>query len=209
MKNSKERIQYLQRTVGVVADGVIGNKTLTAFQCHFHVPTKAMVAHFFGNVYHETGGFTIAEENMNYTSAARIMQIWPSRFKTIASATPFVRNPAGLANSVYANRMGNGAPSSGDGYKYRGRGAIQTTGKWSYDKLGQYVMDDLLNNPELVANKYYWESAIFYFNDRKLWNLVSDISPSSIELIRRRINGGVIGLQDTTKWVHHYFNLIN
>lgn len=206
MSTQHEKVKTLQRLVGANPDGFLGNETLTKFQCKYNIPTKAMVAHWFGNIHHETGGFTIHTENMNYTTPQRIMAVWPTRFRTVESAQPFVRNPQGLANNVYGGRMGNDMP--GDGYKYRGRGALQATGKWSYDRLGKFVGADLVNNPDLVSTEYYWESAIFYFNDRKLWNLTSDVSEPSIQLIRRRINGGLNGLDDTRKWVNHYFNLM-
>ncbi|MFD2741965.1 MULTISPECIES: glycoside hydrolase family 19 protein [Sphingobacterium] len=202
-----ERIQALQKIVGATPDGVIGNETLTKFQCHFKVPTKAMVAHWFGNVHHETGGFKIHTENMNYTSAQRIMAVWPRRFKTTVDAQPFVRNPKALANNVYGGRMGNDKPD--DGWNYRGRGALQATGKWSYERMGAFLDVDLVSHPEQVADKYYWESAIFYFEDRNLWNLVRDISENSIRLIRFRINGGYNGIDDTRKWVQYYFKLIS
>lgn len=202
---SRERIQHLQRIVGATPDGVLGNETLTKFQCHFKVPTKAMVAHFFGNVHHESGGFTIGEESGMY-SAQRLLQVFPKYFSTMAQAQRFAYKPEAIFNLTYGGRMGNNM--HGDGWKYRGRGAIQTTGKYNYDMLGKYVGEDLVSNPDLVATKYYWESAIFYFNDRKIWDLAKDISESSIQLIRRRINGGLNGLEDTRKWVKYYYNLM-
>src|SRR5690606_8057020 len=195
---AKERIQDLQHTIGAYPDGVLGNETLTKFQCHFNVPTKAMVAHFFGNVHHESGGFTIAEESGMY-SAKRLLQVFPKYFKSMPEAQQFAHKPESIFNRTYGGRMGNNMP--GDGWKYRGRGAIQTTGKYSYDLLGKFVGEDLIANPDLVATKYYWESAIFYFNDRKIWDLARDVSEASIQLIRRRINGGYNGLDDTRKWV--------
>ena len=200
-----QRIQHLQKIVGAATDGVIGNETLSKFKTRFKVPSKAMVAHFFGNVHHESGGFSISEESGMY-SAQRLLQVFPKYFKSIAEAQQFANKPEAIFNRTYGGRMGNDMP--GDGWKYRGRGAIQTTGKWSYDRLGKFVGSDLVNNPDLVSTEYYWESAIFYFNDRKLWNLTSDVSEPSIQLIRRRINGGLNGLDDTRKWVNHYFNLM-
>lgn len=201
----KQHIQQIQRTVGVTADGIIGNDTLTKFQCHYKVPTKAMVAHFFGNLHHESGGFSIVEENLRY-SAQRILQVFPKYFKTLAQAQQVAYNPEALANIVYGGRMGNN--SQGDGYKFRGRGFMQTTGKFNYDRLGKFLRVDLLNNPDLVATRYPLESAIFYFNDNRLWDMVKDVSEDSIQLIRRRVNGGLNGLDDVRKKVLYYYNLM-
>src|SRR5690606_6560222 len=107
---------------------------------------------------------TIAEESGMY-SAQRLLLVFPKYFKSLAEAQQFAYKPEDIFNRTYGGRMGNNMP--GDGYKYRGRGAIQTTGKWSYDHMGKFLGVDLVNNPDLVATKYYWESAIFYFNDRK------------------------------------------
>lgn len=203
---SKDRIKILQEKVKATPDGIIGPKTLKSLQLWLQV-SPVDIAHLMGNVHHETAGFTISEENMNYTSAARIRAVWPSRFPTLESAEPYVRNPVGLANKVYNGRMGNDEPL--DGYNFRGRGAIQTTGKWSYQRLGDYVGANLVSNPEKVAGEYYWDSAFFYFDDRKLWRLVKGISEDDIRLIRHRINGGYNGLDDTRKWVQHYFKLLN
>ncbi|NGM63523.1 glycoside hydrolase family 19 protein [Sphingobacterium sp. SGG-5] len=201
----KNRIKQIQRTVGATPDGIIGNDTLTKFQCHYKVPTKAMAAHFFGNLHHESAGFSIVEENLRY-SAQRILQVFPKYFKTLGQAQQVAYNPEALANNVYGGRMGNN--TVGDGYKFRGRGFMQTTGKFNYDRLGKFLGVDLLNNPDLVATMYPLESAVFYFNDNRLWGLAGDVSEDSIQLIRRRVNGGLNGLDDVRNKVLYYYNLM-
>ena len=108
-------------------------------------------AYMLATVYHECGMKPIIE-NMNYTSALRIAQVWPTRF-TVATAKPFVKNPEKLANNVYANRLGNGPASTGDGFKYRGRGiGAQFTGKANYEKFSKLFGVDLVNNPDLALD---------------------------------------------------------
>lgn len=198
-------IKEIQKLVGANPDGVIGNETLTKFQCKFGIPNKAMVAHFFGNLDHESGGFRIVEESGMY-SAQRLRVIFPKYFTSIAMAKQYEYKPEKIFNLTYGGRMGNNMP--GDGYKYRGRGFMQTTGKYSYDRLGKHLGVDLVKNPDLVATKYPLESALFYFTDNKLWGLVSDISDESIRLIRKRVNGGYNGLGDVRNKVKKYYNLI-
>lgn len=200
-----ENIKLIQRVVGANQDGVLGNETLTKFQCKFNVPSKAMVAHFFGNLDHESGGFTIVEESGMY-SAQRLVQIFGKYFPTLAISQQFAYKPEAIFNKTYGGRMGNNSP--GDGWKYRGRGFMQTTGKYSYDRLGKNLGVDLIKNPDLVATKYPLESALFYFTDNKLWGLVSDISEESIRLIRKRVNGGYNGLDDVRNKVKMYYNMM-
>src|SRR5690606_15844174 len=201
----KQNIKLIQRAVGANPDGIIGNETLTKFQCKYNVPTKAMVAHFFGNLDHESGGFSIVEESGMY-SEQRLLQVFPKYFKSLAMAKEYAYKPEKIFNLTYGGRMGNNMP--GDGYKYRGRGYMQTTGKFSYDRLGKYLGVDLIKNPDLVATKYPLESALFYFNDNKLWDLVKDVSEESIKLIRKRVNGGFNGLDDVRGKVLKYYNMI-
>lgn len=196
-------VKLIQKHLGVKEDGIIGNDTLSAFMAKYKV-SKAMTAQFFGNLHHESGGFTITVENMNY-SAKRLLQIFPKYFNPF-NVNEYAGNPVAIANKTYGGRMGNTDP--GDGYKFRGRGFMQTTGKYSYDRLGKYLGVDLISNPDLVATKYPLESAIFYFTDNKLWNLVNGISIDEIRKVRYRVNGGYNGIDDTIKWVNHYFKLI-
>lgn len=206
-------IKNLQKLLGAGADGIIGNDTLTKFQCHFGVPNKASVAHFFGNLHHESIGFTATIENLNY-SAEALLKTFKKYFPTLKDAQAFARQPEKIANKVYGGRMGNN--TTGDGWKYRGRWGIQLTGKDNYVAFQKWLrkkgytgvdVDNVVNNPDAVGNKFFWEAAIFFFESRGLFNLVSDISDASIEKVRRVVNGGVNGLADTQNKVKYYFGL--
>ncbi|HWL22289.1 MAG TPA: glycoside hydrolase family 19 protein [Ureibacillus sp.] len=196
-------VKIIQKYVGAKQDGVIGNETLSKFACKLGI-TRAMTAHFFGNLHHESGGFRIVEESGNY-SAKRLLQVFPKYFNPF-NVMQYAGNAEAIFNKTYGGRMGNTEP--GDGYKFRGRGFMQTTGKYSYERLGKFLGVDLVKNPDLVATTYPLESAIFYFTDNKLWNLVDDISEESIRLIRKRVNGGYNGLDDVRNKVKYYYNLM-
>lgn len=109
---------------------------------------------FLAQCVHESNGLTVFVENLNYSTPERIASVWPSRF-TVASAKPYARNPKGLANKVYANRMGNGDEASGDGYRYRGQGSLQATGKDMFRKIGAILGVDLIARPELIQSPQY------------------------------------------------------
>jgi len=195
-------IKKIQKFVGAKDDGIIGRETLTKFMNKLGI-SKAMTAHFFGNVDHESGGFRITTENMNY-SAARLLQVFPKYFNRM-NVNEYAGDPVAIGNRVYGGRMGN---NPDEGYKFRGRGFLQTTGKNNYRSFGEHIGVDLINNPDLVATEYAIESAIFFFQSNKLFHLVDDISESSIVKMRKRINGGTNGLSDVRIKVKKYYNLI-
>lgn len=154
-------------------------------------------AYMLATVRHEVGEDMIPiVENMNYT-AARIVQVWPSRFKSVAEAQPYAHNPEKLGNNVYGNRLGNGPPSSGDGYRYRGRGiGAQFTGKENYIKFGKLFEVDLVNNPELAvdlnlgAKILYKGSIEGLFTGRKLSDYITKDSVD-YKNARRVVNADV------------------
>jgi putative chitinase len=179
----------LQLKCGITADGIWGPATYKAARNYFKL-TNNRAAHFFGQCYHETGGFKVFEENLNY-SAEGLTKLFKKYFPTIASTNEYARNPQKIANKVYANRMGNGDEASGDGWNYRGRGAIQLTGKGNYIKFGH------ADNPEKVSSELAFESAIFFFDENKLWSICDKgVDDSTITALTKRVNGGVIGLDD-------------
>jgi putative chitinase len=144
---------------------------------------------FLGQVLHESAGLTVLEENLNY-GAQRLMAVWPKRFPTLAKAAQYAHNPERLANYVYAGRLGNTQP--GDGWQYRGRGPIQVTGKDNYAKVGDLMGQDLINNPDLMAQPHYaLEAAIAWWEDR-----IPDAMLGDSERVTTRVNGGLIGLAD-------------
>lgn len=156
---------------------------------------KLRVAHFMAQILHESGAFTILDENMNYT-AKRMMQVWPSRFKTLASAQPFANNPEKLANKVYGGRMGNVDP--GDGWKYHGRGLLQLTGRESYRKHGQRIGADLEANPDLASSDLALKIAAAEFKASGC-NAFADAD--DITKVTKAINGGLIGLAERKAWL--------
>jgi putative chitinase len=153
--------------------------------------TPERLAMFLGQVGHESAGFRKVEENMNY-SVVGLMATWPSRFPTRASAEPLARQPEKIANRVYANRMGNGPEASGDGWRFRGRGLIQLTGRDNYRACGRALGVDLEAAPELlVTDRLAALSAAWFWRVNKL----SDLCPD-VRAVTRRINGGLHGLTD-------------
>lgn len=149
----------------------------------------AEIDDFLGQVLHESAGLTQFSENLNY-SADRLCKVWPSRFHTLADARPYERNPEALANRVYGGRMGNTEP--GDGWRYRGRGPIQLTGKDNYRAVGDLMGQDLVGLPELMEQpRYALEAAIAWWEDR-----IPDSMLGDTEKVSRRVNGGIIGLAD-------------
>jgi putative chitinase len=165
----------------------------------FGISDKAIRKEYFlAQIAHETGGLTRSVENLNY-SAERLTKIWPTRFPTIESARPFANNPEKLANKVYANRMGNGSPESGDGYRYRGRGYIQITGKDGYRQTGLRAGIDLVANPErAIASEDALRIACAFWKWKEL-NPLCDTR--NFEEVTRRINGGLTGYDDRLEWL--------
>lgn len=159
--------------------------------------TPRRLVHFLAQLSHESAGFRLRVENLNYTTTERLMQVWPSRFSNAAKAVPFVRNPQDLANEVYGGRMGNTAP--GDGFRYRGRGLIQLTGRGNYRVYGRHLGIDLENNPDRAADPSialriaaeFWTRAKLR-GERSMNALADD---DKITAITYRINGGFTGAE--------------
>ncbi len=154
------------------------------------------VAHFMAQILHESGALCIIKESLNYSSAKRIMAVWPKRFPTEESAQPYVKNPQALANKVYGGRMGNVDPD--DGWKFIGRGLLQITGRESYEKFGKILGIDLVANPDLAADPQ-WSLAIACEEwKEKGCNPCADAD--DIQAITKKINGGLIGFDERKKW---------
>lgn len=163
---------------------------------HFGITTPLRVAHFLAQVGHESNSFRSISENLNY-SALRLMKIWPRRFPTVEIALKYERNPEAIANIVYANRMGNGSPLSGDGWRYRGRGLIQLTGKDNYKKLQDFFDEDFVGNPDLLLQPYWASmSAAWFWRYGAGINLNVYADRDDIVEITKKINGGTHGLED-------------
>ena len=198
----------LQEKIGVKADGSFGPVTLKAAAKYFKL-TPLRAAHFFGQTSHETGGFKLFSENLNY-SADGLKRTFGKYFKD-GKENEYARNPEKIANRVYSNRMGNGDEASGDGWKYRGRGAIQLTGKNNYKAFSQYLKKpEIVTNPDLVATDYAFESALFFFNQNKLWSTADQgVTDNAILSMTRRINGGTNGLEDRAKLTRDFFKVLS
>jgi putative chitinase len=187
----------LQNKCGCHADGAFGPGTFKKAAA-FYKLSPARAAHFFAQTAHESGGFKTFSENLNY-SAKGLRGIFGKYFPTDALAKAYERQPQKIANRVYANRMGNGDEASGEGWKYRGRGPLQLTGKNNYRAFGKYIgrEQEILDNPDLVATELGFESALWFFDANKLWSICDQgINDAAIVALTRRINGGQHGIDD-------------
>ena len=194
----------LQKKIGVTADGAFGPGTLKAAAAYFKL-NKNRAAHFFAQTDHETGDFKVFTENLNYSKDG-LMKIFKKYFPTEALANSYARNPQKIANRVYASRMGNGPEASGEGYKYRGRGAIQLTGQDNYEAFAAYCKrPDVLTNPDIVATELSFESALWFFERNHLWAICDQGTTDAVILqITKRVNGGTHGLPDRQGKTHKY-----
>lgn len=199
-------MQSLQAKCGVAADGKWGPGTFKAARDYFKLST-AQAAHFFGQCAHESGGFKVFSENLNYSDKG-LNGIFKKYFPTIASTAGYARKPEKIANKVYANRMGNGPEASGDGWKFRGRGPIQLTGKSNYTQFAQDIgRPDVLTNPDIVATELAFESALWFFNKNGLFAIAGKgVTDAVIGQITRRVNGGTHGLDDRIKKTKQFAN---
>jgi putative chitinase len=187
----------LQKKIGVTADGAFGPGTLKAAASYFKL-NKNRAAHFFAQCAHESGNFKAFSENLNY-GAKGLRGIFGKYFPTDALAKAYERQPAKIANRVYANRMGNGDEASGEGFAYKGRGPLQLTGKNNYRAFGRYIgrEQEILDNPDLVATELGFESALWFFDANKLWSICDQgVNDAAILALTKRINGGTHGLDD-------------
>lgn len=178
---------------GKIPDVVLAQ--IPSAAAEFGITTNLRLAHFLAQCALESTGFTATVENLNY-SAQRLLQVFPKYFKNV-DVNAYARNPQKIGNRVYANRMGNGDEASGDGFKYRGRGYIQLTGKDNYTSFTGFVGEDCVANPDLVATKYPLASAAFFFNSNKIWAICDQgSSDATVTSVTKRVNGGTHGLAE-------------
>lgn len=196
----------LSRLKGHVPDSVIGQ--IPEVMQKFGVNTPLRLAHFLAQCGHESGGFRLTQENLNY-SAKGLMGIFKKYFPTEAIANAYARKPEKIANKVYASRMGNGPEASGEGFKFRGRGFIQLTGKQNYTAFDATVPESIVDNPDLVASKYPLASAAWFWNKNGL-NAIADQGATTevVTKCTKRVNGGTIGLADRIKHFKEYHGLL-
>ena len=200
-------LKSLQEKIGVTADGAFGPGTMKKAM-EFYKLTPIRAAHFFAQTAHETGGFKAFAENLNYSEDG-LKNIFGKYFPGNLNEL-YARNPEKIANRVYGSRMGNGDEKSGDGYKFRGRGALQLTGKDNYKAFADYLKKpEIMTNPDLVATTYSFESAIFFFDKNKLWSICDQgVNDASILALTKRINGGTHGLADRSEKTKKYYEYV-
>lgn len=166
----------------------------------YSINTAVRMAAWLAQCSHESGGFRVTVENLNY-GAAGLLNTWPSRF-TKETAEEYARSPEKIANHVYSNRMGNGDEASGDGWKYRGRGLIQLSGKSNYEAFGTSAGIDAVGDPDQVASATYAaRSAGWYWQEHGLNALADKNTLKDFREITQTINGGQTGAADReAKW---------
>ena len=184
----------INKLKGHIPDSVLSE--IPSVMDKFGIKTELRLAHFLAQCAHESGNFTVLKENLNY-SAEGLTKVFPKYFPTIESTNGYAKNPEKIANKVYGGRMGNGNESSGDGYKYSGRGAIQLTGKQNYTLFDDFVPEAIIETPSLVATKYPLLSADWFWSRNGL-NAIADLGATDdvITKITKKVNGGTHGLED-------------
>ena len=165
----------------------------------FDITSNNQQAMFIGQCSHECGNFKLLEENLNYR-AATLMKLWPKRFPTQEIANAYDRNPKKIANMVYANRMGNRDPASGDGARFCGRGCIQLTGSTAYYQAGKALGVDLWADPTIVATPEYAALTAGWFWSTHKCNELAEAG--DWVKLTKVINGGTVGLEDRIKHIN-------
>jgi putative chitinase len=196
----------LEKLKGHIPDAVINQ--IPEIQTKFEINSPLRLAHFLAQCGHESGGFRVVNENLNY-SAKGLLGIFKKYFPTQALAEQYQRKPEKIANRVYGGRMGNGDETSGEGFKFRGRGYIQLTGKQNYTAFAKAIGEDIIANPDLVASKYPLASAAWFFHRNGLHKLADGgATDAVVTQITKRVNGGTIGLADRIKHFKEYYHLL-
>ena len=195
----------LENLKGHVPDSVIAQIPDTASK--FNITNPLRLAHFLSQCGHESGGFKAVSENLNY-SAKGLVGTFGKYFNS-TTAAQYERKPEMIASRVYGGRMGNGDEASKEGYKFRGRGYIQLTGKSNYAGFTKFIGEDCIANPDLVATKYPLASAAFFFDSNKLWSICDKgADTATVTAVTKRVNGGTIGLDDRIKHFNEYYALL-
>lgn len=196
----------LDKLKGKIPDSVIAE--LPEVMNKFAINTPLRLSHFLAQVAHESGNFKYTSENLNY-SAERLKVIFPKYFKQAGLAEAYARKPELIASRVYGGRMGNGDEGTREGFKFRGRGYLQLTGKNNYTEFDKFVTENIVSEPDLVAKKYPLLSAAWFFHKNNI-NSISDKGATDevVTMVTKRVNGGTIGLQDRIKHFKKYYSLI-
>ena len=203
-----EAMKKLQDKVGVGADGHFGKNTAKAIAQHYELSNER-AAHLMGQASHESGHWRHTRENLNY-SAESMMRVWHSRFHDLASCEGYSRNPTALANKVYGGRMGNDA-NTNEGDLFSGKGYLMITGKNNYRAFSSDMgLPEIMTDPDLVAEDYAFDTAMWFFNKNKLFDIADDgVNDETILKITRRVNGGTHGLTDRTGETKKIYEWLN
>lgn len=196
----------LDKLKGAVPDAVLTQ--IPQVMEKFEINTPLRLCHFLAQCAHESGNFKAVSENLNYGPVA-LMGTFKKYFPDLPKAEAYARKPEKIANLVYGNRMGNGPESSGEGFKYRGRGYIQLTGKVNYQSFDKVVEENITENPDLVATKYPLLSAAWFWNSRAL-NALADkgAADADVTAITKKVNGGTHGLEDRLAKFKKFYNIL-
>jgi putative chitinase len=195
----------IEKLKGHIPDAVLAQIPDTAKK--FNITNNLRLAHFLAQCGHESGGFKAVSENLNY-SADGLKKIFGKYFPGNLNES-YARQPEKIASRVYASRMGNGDETTKEGFKFRGRGYIQLTGKSNYTNFTKFIGEDCVSNPDLVATKYPLASAAFFFNSNKLWSICDrGADDATVTAVTKRVNGGTNGLADRIKHFKEYYNLL-
>ena len=234
---TEKAVKAWQEKNGLTADGIVGNTTWSKLGLgatvpntlntsklkgvipdtilsqipevieKFDIDTPLRLAHFLAQCSHESANFSILQENLNY-SGDRLKVIFPKYFPGNLSES-YSRNPEKIASKVYGGRMGNGDEATKDGYKFRGRGSLQLTGKDNYKAFGKFIGVDLLTNPDLVSTKYSLVSAAWFFKTNCVKKCDAGATKAAIESVSKCVNGGTIGLSHRIEEFNKFYKLLS
>lgn len=194
----------IEKLRGKVPDSVLNQIPDTISK--FEINTPLRLAHFLAQCAHESGGFKITSENLNY-SAEGLKKTFPKYFPETLSES-YARKPEKIASRVYGSRMGNGDESTKDGYKFRGRGYIQLTGKDNYAAFGKIIKEDVVSNPDVVSTKYPLLSAAWFFNKNCVHKADYGDSDVTVTSVTKCVNGGTNGLDERIKYFKKFYDLL-
>jgi len=196
----------LTKLKGVIPDSVIAQIPDTAIK--FNISTPLRLAHFLAQCAHESANFSLVQENLNY-SAKGLLGTFGKYFPTQSLAEQYQRQPEKIAARVYGGRMGNGVEETKEGYKFRGRGYIQLTGKDNYKSFSESINEDCVSNPDLVATKYPLSSAAWFFQKNCLPKCDAGATRAVVESVTKCVNGGLIGIEDRVKHFNEIYKLLS
>tara|TARA_R110000744_G_scaffold377946_1_gene493478 strand:- start:5313 stop:5930 length:618 start_codon:yes stop_codon:yes gene_type:complete len=203
-------LRLLQEQAGLTGkdvDGVFGPTTFWACKEYLDLPSDIASVHFFAQCGHETGNFQRFEENLNYSKEGLLSTF--GKYFDDESAEAYARQPEKIANRVYANRMSNGDEESGDGWKYRGRGAIQLTGRFNYKEFAEYMNDIMIvRKPKRVSEELSFMAACWFFDANGIFDICTDLSYDTVKKITKKINGGYNGLNHRLELTEKYAKYI-